>query len=73
VRSWLAQPNVFIPEASDRTAVVYERLTEQHNITANLVPDAMLAALAIEHGHELWTADTDFARFTGLRWRDPLA
>ena len=38
----------------------------------NLVPGAYLAALAIEHGCELISADRDFARFPGLRWRHPL-
>jgi hypothetical protein len=38
-----------------------------------LVTDAYLAALAIEHGCELWTFDRDFARFPGLRWRPPVA
>jgi toxin-antitoxin system PIN domain toxin len=38
-----------------------------------LVTDAYLAALAIEHGCELITTDSDFARFPGLRWRHPLA
>lgn len=38
-----------------------------------LVPDAYLAALAIETGSELITADRHFARFPGLRWRHPLA
>jgi predicted nucleic acid-binding protein len=37
------------------------------------VPDAFLAALALEHGCELVTNDGDFARFKGLRWRHPLA
>ena len=39
----------------------------------NLTGDAHLAALAIEHGAELCSHDTDFARFPGLRWHDPLA
>jgi predicted nucleic acid-binding protein len=38
----------------------------------NLTSDAHLAALAIEHGGELCSADTDFARFAGLRWANPL-
>jgi toxin-antitoxin system PIN domain toxin len=38
-----------------------------------LVTDAYLAALAIEHGCELITTDSDFARFDGLRWRHPLS
>jgi hypothetical protein len=43
------------------------------NIQGPLVTDAYLAALAIEHGCELATTDSDFARFPGLRWRHPLA
>lgn len=39
---------------------------------ANLVPDAHLAALAIEHGLVLCSTDGDFARFDGLEWRNPL-
>ena len=43
------------------------------SIQGPLVTDAYLAALAIEHGCELVTTDSDFARFQGLRWRHPLA
>ena len=39
--------------------------------TGNLVPDAYIAALAIESDCELVTTDRDFARFPGLRWRHP--
>jgi predicted nucleic acid-binding protein len=39
---------------------------------ANLVPDAHLAALAVEHGLLLCSTDGDFARFPDLRWEDPL-
>ena len=39
---------------------------------SNLVPDAHLAALAIEHGLVLCSTDGDFARFEGLRWSNPL-
>jgi toxin-antitoxin system PIN domain toxin len=42
-------------------------------INGPLVADAYIAALAIEHGCELITTDSDFARFGGLRWRHPLA
>jgi predicted nucleic acid-binding protein len=42
-------------------------------IQGALVTDAYLAALAVEHGCELITTDSDFARFPGLRWRHPLA
>jgi predicted nucleic acid-binding protein len=42
------------------------------DVTGNLVTDAQLAALAIEHGLVVCSADTDFARFPGLRWENPL-
>jgi len=73
VEQWLGRSMTWVPPATELTAAVYGKLSNQLNITANLVPDAMLAALAIEHGQELWTADSDFARFPGLTWRDPLA
>ena len=52
---------------------IFARLCRESGATGNLVPDAFLAALALEHGCELVTNDGDFARFKGLRWRHPLA
>lgn len=72
VADWLAIPVVWIPSANEGTARVYARLCEEVGITGNLVPDAQLAAIAIEHGVELASVDTDFARFPGLRWINPL-
>ena len=72
VCAWLEVPVVWIPEATERHRDVLGRLLEQTAVTANLVPDAHLAALAIEHGLMLCSADGDFARFTTLRWRNPL-
>ncbi len=46
---------------------------KRHQPRGNLITDAQLAALAIEHGIELCSADTDFARFTEVRWNNPLA
>lgn len=51
---------------------IFARLCRSGGVKGNLVPDAYLAALAIEHGCELVTADRGFARFPGLRWRHPL-
>ena len=73
VADWLAVPVVWIPPATETTSRVYARLCEQVEITGNLVPDAQLAAIAIEHGVELVSADTDFMRFPGLRWLNPLS
>lgn len=51
---------------------IFARLCVDASARGNLVPDAWLAALAIESGCELVTTDRDFARFPGLRWRHPL-
>ena len=51
---------------------IFRRLCEESGAKGNLVPDAFLAALAIERGCEWITTDGDFARFPGLRWRHPL-
>lgn len=52
---------------------IFARLCREAGARGNLVPDAYLAALAIESGCELVTTDRDFSRFQGLRWRHPLA
>lgn len=52
---------------------IFERLCQEADARGNLVPDAYLAALAIESGSEWITIDRDFSRFPGLRWRHPLA
>ncbi len=51
---------------------IFRRLCEESGAKGNVVPDAYLAALAIERGCEWITTDRDFARFRGLRWRHPL-
>ncbi len=51
---------------------LFTTLCRKAGARGNLVPDAWLAALAIERGCELVTTDRDFARFPGLRWRHPL-
>lgn len=52
---------------------IFERLCRDAGARGNLVPDAYLAALAIESGSEWVTTDRDYSRFSGLRWRHPLA
>ncbi|HUG49142.1 MAG TPA: PIN domain-containing protein [Candidatus Limnocylindria bacterium] len=58
---------------TEQHADVFGGLISKYRLAGNLVPDGHLAALAIEHGLELASADTDFARFTELRWINPLA
>lgn len=73
VEDWLAAPAAWVPVPTDRHAAVLGELVRRYRPAAKLVPDAHLAALAIEHGAEIISADTDFARFAEVRWRDPLA
>lgn len=72
VDEWLATAPAWIPPATEATARIYGQLCSQTSITGNLVPDAMLAALAIERGVEIVSHDADFARFPGVRWRNPI-
>lgn len=72
VNQWLSCPNVWIPEPTPRHAEVLGKFLLNQNIRANLVQDAHLAALAVEHGLLLCSNDTDFARFPDLRWQNPL-
>lgn len=73
VTDWLAAENAWVPNPTGRHAEVLGSLILSYRLTANLVPDAHLAALAIEHGLEVASADTDFARFREVRWVNPLA
>lgn len=70
---WLALETVWVPAATANTARIYADLARKHQVTGNLVPDAQLAALAIEHGVAVVSGDTDFARFTDVRWINPFA
>ena len=73
VEDWLDVPTVWIPTPTERHAEVLGGLVRKHRLAGNLIPDGHLAALALEHGLELCSADTDFARFTEVRWVNPLA
>jgi len=72
VSSWLGVDRTWIPLPTERHAVVLAGLLPHCEGRPNLLPDAHLAALAIEHGLVLCSADGDFARFPGLRWQNPL-
>ncbi|MFT3970945.1 MAG: PIN domain-containing protein [Micropruina sp.] len=73
VEQWLNAPNSWIPETSEATARILGGLIADLDLHGNLITDAQLAALAIEHGVAVVSADTDFARFPGLRWVNPMA
>jgi toxin-antitoxin system PIN domain toxin len=72
VTAWLDAPVAWIPQPGPKYPRLLGELISTYDVRGNLVPDAMLAALAIEHGLTLYSADTDFARFRELRWENPL-
>jgi len=73
VEGWLAQPSALVLNPTERHLALLRGLLEPLGTAGNLTTDAHLAALAIEHGGEVCSADTDFSRFRGLRWTNPLA
>lgn len=72
VESWLQRPQVELIHPGPRHLETTLRLLREAGTAGDLTTDAQLAALAIEHNAEVHSADTDFARFSGLRWVNPL-
>ena len=72
VREWLQFEPAWVPMPTEQHAEVMERFCALPWLTSRLVPDAHLAALAVEHGLTLCSTDGDFARFPGLTWHNPL-
>jgi toxin-antitoxin system PIN domain toxin len=72
IQSWIDQPCTRIVSPTDRHWTVFQKMLRDGQAVANLVTDAHLAALAVEHGCELISTDSDFSRFPGIRWRNPL-
>lgn len=72
VSAWLAQPGSGILEPGERHWDILSGLMREAQTAGPLVMDAVLAAIAIEHGAKLFTTDRDFSRFPGLRWANPL-
>ena len=73
VTEWLDAPSAWVPTPTDRHAEVLGELIRGHELRGNMIPDAHLAALALEHGTGVCSVDTDFARFPDLRWFNPAA
>lgn len=72
VRSLLAQPRTVIVQPGERHAELLERMVREGQAAGPLVTDAVLAALALEHGATLASTDRDFSRFPMLDWVNPL-
>ena len=72
VRAWLECPSVLTVEPGKKFSAIFLGLLDEAGTAGNLTTDAYLAALAIEHQAELHSNDSDFSRFKGLRWRNPM-
>ncbi len=71
VEALRGQPNCIVLRPAERHWSIFTRLCRDAEVRGNLIPDAYLAALAVEAGSELISTDRDFSRFRGLRWRPP--
>lgn len=72
VREWLEWSSVEVLVPGSRHLEILESLLGETGVGGNMVTDTVLAALAIEYQCEIHSNDNDFARFSGLRWKDPL-
>jgi len=72
VDSWLTRPQVSVLHPGKQHAAILFGFLRSTGARGNLTTDAHLAALAVEHDLEVCTTDSDFARFPGLRWTNPL-
>ncbi len=73
VDDWLGAPSVWVPQPGRGHRDLLRRLVIDHELRANLVSDAVLAALCIEYGLQIVSADSDFARFGEIDWINPVA
>ena len=73
VSAWLAQPTAGTLDPGERHWEILRGLMQSGQAAGPLVMDAVLAAIAIEHGATLCTTDRDFSRFAGLTWVNPLS
>ncbi|MCD4749951.1 MAG: type II toxin-antitoxin system VapC family toxin [Thermoanaerobaculales bacterium] len=73
VRSWLRRPQTHVLQPGPRHLEILAAIMRDSRVTGRMTTDAHLAALAIETQSELHSNDTDFSRFQGLRWRNPLS
>lgn len=73
VEGWLAADPVWTPAPGAGHASILGRLVTEMDLRGNLVSDAVLAAVCIEFGLDIVSADSDFARFTEINWINPVA
>ncbi len=72
IQEWMELPNVRLLSPGERHWIVFQKMILEGQVRGKMITDAQLAALTMEYGGVLYTADRDFARFPGLRWVNPL-
>jgi len=72
IDAWLDAPASWIPEPGPAHHAILKQLTTDHDVRGPLVTDAILAALCLEYGLTMVSADSDFARFNDLEWLNPV-
>lgn len=72
IDTWLSLANTYLVREKDGHWEILRTLLADAGTAGNLTTDAHLATLAISHGAVLVSCDSDFARFQGLRWENPL-
>jgi uncharacterized protein len=73
VEGWLGAPATWTPQPGRSHGEILRRLMIDKDLRAGLVTDAVLAAICIEHGLDIVSADSDFSRFSELNWINPVA
>jgi toxin-antitoxin system PIN domain toxin len=73
VEGWYVQPSVVLVQAGEKHLPILVQLLRESHAYGPLVTDAHLAALAIEHRATLCSTDSDFSKFPGLTYKNPLA
>jgi len=73
IDGWLDAPATWVPEPGRGHRAILRDLVTRLDLRAGLVADAVLAAICIEHGLDIVSADSDFARFSGVTWINPVA
>ncbi len=73
IEEWLDAPAAWVPSPGRGHRAILGRLLLDLDLRANLVTDGVLAALCIEHGLQVISADSDFARFDEITWYNPVA
>jgi uncharacterized protein len=72
VEEWLEHPHVRVLVPGEQYFKLFRKMVIEGKASGALISDAEIAALTVEYGGVLYTADRDFARFPGLRWENPL-